>query len=233
MLLTAEPCCAMAPWLGWRLDLTRHRPHASVLLVQSKAQPLPHNQVGPSDEQLVAACAAGDRGALGRLFDRHHQDLYRFLSRIAGPHGRDLDDLVQTTFMAVSDAARRFSGRSTVRSWLFAIAGNLARDQARGEIRQRRLAENAAQLPMSMSAPASPEVTAEHKEALAHLAEALDRLPHDLRVTFVMCEIEETPGKDAAAALGVPEGTIWRRLFDARLALLGAAQGKRNRRGVG
>jgi RNA polymerase sigma-70 factor (ECF subfamily) len=202
-------------------------------LVQSKAQPLPQDQVGPSDEQLVAACAAGDRGALGRLFDRHHQDLYRFLSRIAGPHGRDLDDLVQTTFMAVSDAARRFSGRSTVRSWLFAIAGNLARDQARGEIRQRRLAENAAQLPMSMSAPASPEVTAEHKEALAHLAEALDRLPHDLRVTFVMCEIEETPGKDAAAALGVPEGTIWRRLFDARLALLGAVQGKRNRRGVG
>jgi RNA polymerase sigma-70 factor (ECF subfamily) len=231
MLLIAEPSCATAPWLGWRADLTRHHPHASVLFVQSKAQPLPHNQAVPSDEQLVAACAAGDRGALGRLFDRHHQDLYRFLSRIAGPHGRDLDDLVQTTFLAVTDAAQRFSGRSTVRSWLFAIAGNLARDQARSEIRQRRLAENAAQLPAS--APASPEVTAEHKEALAHLAEALDRLPHDLRVTFVMCEIEETPGKDAAAALGVPEGTIWRRLFDARLALLGAAQGKRNRRGLG
>jgi RNA polymerase sigma-70 factor (ECF subfamily) len=31
-----------------------------------------------------------------------------------------------------------------------------------------------------------------------------------------MCELEDTPGKDAAAVLGVPEGTIWRRLHDAR-----------------
>ena len=34
-----------------------------------------------------------------------------------------------------------------------------------------------------------------------------------------MCELEETPGKDAAEALGVPEGTLWRRLHEAREAL--------------
>jgi RNA polymerase sigma-70 factor (ECF subfamily) len=231
MMPMAEPSCALAPGLGWRIDLTRRLPHASVLVVPAKDPPLPRDPFVLSDEQLVAACAKGDRGALGRLFDRHHQDLFRFLSRVAGPHGRDLDDLVQATFLAVGEAARRFSGRSTVRSWIFAIAGNLARDQARSEIRQRRLAESAAQVPTL--GPAQPDVTAEHREALAQLADALNRLPHDLRVTFVMCEIEETPGKDAAAALGVPEGTIWRRLFDARLALLGTVQGKKTRRSVG
>ena len=230
MMLIAEAGCAIAPGLGWRIDLTRPVPHASVQVVHPKAEPSAREPGVPPDAELVAACAGGDRGALGRLFDRHHRDLYRFLCRIAGPNARDLDDLVQATFMAVSEAARRFSGRSTVRSWIFAIAANLARDQARSEIRRGRLAKEVALVPAAT--PTQPDATAERRELLAQLSDALNQLPHDLRVTFVMYEIEGTPGKDVAAALGVPEGTIWRRLFDARLALLAAVQGKKTRGSV-
>ena len=42
---------------------------------------------GPvSDRSLVSACALGDRAALGLLFDRFHEPLYRFLFRVAGGH---------------------------------------------------------------------------------------------------------------------------------------------------
>ena len=48
---------------------------------------------------------------------------------------------------------------------------------------------------------------------------ALDGLPHDLRVAYILCELEDTPGKDAALALGIPEGTLWRRLHEVRQIL--------------
>ena len=54
---------------------------------------------------------------------------------------------------------------------------------------------------------------------MQRLLVALDDLPHDLREAFVMCDLEEVAGVDVARALGVREGTLWRRLHEARRAL--------------
>ena len=56
-------------------------------------------------------------------------------------------------------------------------------------------------------------------EMMERLSAALDALPHDLRVAFVLCDVEEVPGVEAARALGVRQGTMWRRLHDARKRL--------------
>jgi RNA polymerase sigma-70 factor (ECF subfamily) len=171
-----------------------------------------------SDEQLVDACGRGDGAALGEIFDRHHQAVYRFLSRLAGPgDGSDLDDLVQDTFVRIAQGASGFAGRSTARSWIFAIASHAAVDHVRREARRRDIHRHSAV--ERAEAPDRPDHRTEGREALGRLRRAIEELPDDLRVTYVMCELEDTPGKDAAAALGVPEGTIWRRLHDARRAL--------------
>jgi RNA polymerase sigma-70 factor (ECF subfamily) len=186
--------------------------------------PVALRSIGPderavSDGELLAAIARGDGDALGQLYDRYHQDVWRFACRLTG--GGDVDDLVQETFVAVGKAAARYRERASgVRSWIFGVAVNVARHHRRTEARRRRLLEVAAVEP---EAPGeTPHHEATRREQMRRLNDAMSELSHDLRVPFVMCQIEGVPGPEAASVLGIPEGTLWRRLHQARKAL-GAA----------
>jgi len=176
-----------------------------------------------SDEALVAACAVGDVASLGALYDRHHKAVYHFLSRLAGCDGRDLDDLAQNTFLEAHRSARTYQGRAPVRPWLFGIAANVVRHHVRGEIRRRALHLAAGE--RSPNGPVPPDASVERRQLVERLGAALSDLPHDLRVAFVLCDVEGVPGVEAARAVGVPEGTLWRRLHEARKALRAALDG--------
>ena len=89
-----------------------------------------------SDDALILATSTGDRAALAALFDRFHTDVYRFLARIASGHLDAIDDLVQATFLEAYRASARFGRRSTVRTWIFGIASNIARHHIRDESRR-------------------------------------------------------------------------------------------------
>jgi len=62
------------------------------------------------------------------------------------------------------------------------------------------------------------------QRALAQIARTLDELPHDLRVAYVMCVIEDISSEESARALSVPRGTLWRRIHEARQALRAAVE---------
>ncbi len=173
-----------------------------------------------SDEALVAACSVGENAALGALFDRHRSHVRRFIGHLAGSDARDLDDLVQSTFLEVYRSAGRFRGDAAVRSWIFGIANNVVRQHARGESRRRRTLTALEAVPPS-TAP-GPEGPLLRGQQIALLATALEKLPHDLRVAFVMCDVEDVAGTEAARILGVRPGTLWRRLHDARQFLRNA-----------
>jgi RNA polymerase sigma-70 factor (ECF subfamily) len=177
-----------------------------------------------SDEALLAACGAGDAPALGALFDRHQAAVYRFLSRLAGTDVASLDDLVQATFLEVRAAARRFGGRAAVRTWILGIAANVVRHTVRSETRRKGMLLACARLPQA-DVP-TPDRVAERHELLERLAVAIRSLSHDLRVAFVLCDLEEIPGAEVARALGIREGTLWRRLHDARRTLRDAIEGR-------
>jgi hypothetical protein len=72
---------------------------------------------------------------------------------------------------------------------------------------------------------AAPDEVALRSQQAHRLAAALDELPHDLRVVYVLCELEDMPGVEAARALDVRPGTLWRRLHEARRALRDAIEG--------
>ncbi|HET6284514.1 MAG TPA: RNA polymerase sigma factor [Polyangia bacterium] len=169
-----------------------------------------------TDAALVAACAVGDGAALGALFDRHSRALYRFTSRLSGVSRVDLDDMVSATFLEACRSASAFRGDSSVLTWLFGIAVNVARHQARGDGRRRAFLDQYQQLPQQ-AASDRPDDAAERRQLIAKLDVILGSLPHDLRVAFVMCDIEEVPC--AEAALGLRQGTVWKRLHRARKLL--------------
>lgn len=175
-------------------------------------EPAPGNIL--SDEALVVACGTGDSAALGELFDRFHQTVYRCLSRYLGPRNPDIDDLVQMTFLEAKRSALRFRKESAVKSWLIGIAVNVARHYLRSETRRRARLRNS-ELPQDYS-DRTPESTTARNELLQRLQQSILDLPEHLRTVFVICELEGVPGVDAARLLNLREGTLWRRLHDAR-----------------
>ena len=170
-----------------------------------------------TDEGLVAACATGDRAARALLFERFLDVVHRFVARMRGSDPHSVEDLVQITFLAAFQSAAKFRG-GHVRGWLFGIASNQVRLYARTEIRRKRVLAAVAELP-----PPGARMT--DAMLASKLPDAIAQLPHDQRAALVLIDLEGERGPEAAAALGIPVGTLWRRVFEARRALRAALGG--------
>jgi RNA polymerase sigma-70 factor, ECF subfamily len=168
-----------------------------------------------SDRALVSALAEGDQAALGALYDRFHADVYRFVVRLA--RSDIAEDLAQQTFLEAYRSAPRFRGDSAVKTWLFGIAVNQVRNYFRSEKRRANANENLAVMPRSRAPSVNEVITLEQQRRW--VAAAVEQLSPGLREAYVLCVIEEVPGKEAAAILGIREASLWRRLTDARNAI--------------
>lgn len=171
-----------------------------------------------SDESLVLACANGDSRALEELFHRHGPQVHRILGRLGHVDRRDLEDLVQVTFLEVHRSARRFGGRSAVGTWILSVALNVARHHARSEARRRTAMAAVARSSLPREGH-RPDDRVTHRQSLERLRAGIEALPYDFRVVFLLCDLEGLKGTEAARALDIPEGTVWRRLHEARTRL--------------
>ena len=170
-----------------------------------------------SDEALLAACGTGDANALGALFDRFHEAVYRFAGRLATTDESARDDLVQATFLELQRSASAFRGTSSVRTWILGVTANVARHTLRSE--RRRRVRQAKYLEQIASVPAQVDEQVEQRKLLARVEEAVAGLAPDLQVAFILCDLERVPAGEVARVLDIPEGTLWRRLHTARKAM--------------
>jgi len=91
-----------------------------------------------SDEELLRACASGNRDALRELTHRHQAPIYRFLLRMMGSP-EDAEDAAIDVFVKAWVNAPRFQFRAKVATWLYRIAVNIARDahsRKKGKVQQ-------------------------------------------------------------------------------------------------
>jgi RNA polymerase sigma-70 factor (ECF subfamily) len=174
------------------------------------------------DDLLVSGCAVRDERAMGRLFDRHAESVYRFLWKLCGA-GADVEDLTHATFLEAFRSAAHFRRGSQVRTWLFGIALNVSRHYQRSESRRRAFLR--AWAVRGQSGSALPDRLAEGRQLVGRFEEALAALKPDLRAVYLLCDVEELRGIEAAAALGIRPGTLGRRLHEARKALRAAVLG--------
>jgi RNA polymerase sigma-70 factor (ECF subfamily) len=128
----------------------------------------------------------------------------------------EIDDIVQTTFLEAWRSAAKYSGKGAVKSFLYGVAANTVRHHVRSSKRRR---EAFADWEPPGPATSAPDDALSRAQQVQILAAALDRLPHDLRVAYVLCDLEDVPGVEVARMLDVRAGTLWRRLHDARKAL--------------
>jgi RNA polymerase sigma-70 factor (ECF subfamily) len=168
-------------------------------------------------DDLAWRLRAGERSALAEVYDRHHEHVRRFAQRLVADV-EAADDLVHDVFLALPKAIRRFEGRSTLRTFLVSIALNHCRHHVRAAARRRAAAERMARLTHS-ERPTTPSEQWERKQIADALSRALDRLPLDQRVAFVLCVVEERSSQEAAALLDTSESTVRPRVLRARRKL--------------
>lgn len=167
-------------------------------------------------DPLLRALAEGDVRALGDVYRQCQDEVRAFARRLTGDDTA-AEDLVHEVFLALPAAARRMRGECSLRTFILSIATNCARRHIRSAVRRRAMERKLSGTP---AAPAStPDDAHDRGRLSAALTEALDALPSDQRVAFVLCEVEERSAADVGALVGAQANTVRARVFHARRRL--------------
>jgi len=164
--------------------------------------------------------------AAGELFRRHAAFVARFLVRYGIPV-RDVDDVLQEVFLVAHRHGGYHPGPAKPTTWLATIAMRLAATY-RQKARTRSFQQAAGHvIEAARSDAPTPELTVAIDGEMARLHAALQALPPEHRLAFILFELEGEPCSSIAAATGVPVGTVHSRLHFARKRLRQALAGVR------
>lgn len=144
--------------------------------------------------------------------------------RALGVATSSLDDAVQDVFIVVHRQLPGFEQRASLRSWIFAIAYNVASNHRRREYRKGGLIP----LHPEIQAPdPDPEARLNQTQAWDFLSSFLDQLDEGKRAVFVLTQLEGFKATEVAEALGIPPNTVYTRLHNAKLAFRDAIASSR------
>jgi RNA polymerase sigma-70 factor, ECF subfamily len=167
------------------------------------------------DHALIERIAAGDRTAMNVLYTRHNARVYRFILRFVG-NGAVAEELVNEVFLGVWRSAGKFEGRSQVSTWLLALARHQALD-ARGRRSTVPLDDDA--LALVEDPAANAEAIVDRKNTGSILRNCLAQLPPIHREIIDLVYYHGKTIDDAAAIIGIKQGTVKTRMFYARRRL--------------
>jgi RNA polymerase sigma-70 factor (ECF subfamily) len=184
----------------------------------------------PLDEAaLLDRCLAGDDTAFDQIVLRYQDMVFSLSARLLGGYDEAVD-LSQEVFLQVYRKLSSFRRDSSLRTWIFRIVINRAKNRKRWW--KRRAGEMTA-LPIELaetrtrsgralrlaSDDAAPDEALARKEQGQILHRAIERLPFDQRTILLLKEIEGLSYEEIAATLALPLGTVKSRLARARKSL--------------
>ncbi|MDB4933295.1 MAG: ECF-family polymerase sigma factor [Labilithrix sp.] len=168
---------------------------------------------GPALDAEPAERVPHEHARLRRMLDESFDFIWRSLRRFGLSDDR-ADDAAQQVFIIASrklDTIRP----DAERSFLFGTAMRVASDMRRSAVSRREIAHADPAADLADTATAADELI-DRGRARAMLDRVLDAMDEDLRIVFVLFELEETPTAEIAALLGIPPGTVASRLRRAR-----------------
>ena len=155
-----------------------------------------------------------DLERIATLYREHHRFVGRVLRRCGIPDG-ELDDALQETFLVAYRRLSDFEGRSTERTWLYAIAVRVASTLRRGIEREHARREKAGDA-MHGKLDLDPEAELTRAQAARVLDDLLDQLDDNKRTVFVLAELEGLKAPEISRIVGVNVRTVHSRLRLAR-----------------
>jgi RNA polymerase sigma-70 factor (ECF subfamily) len=172
------------------------------------------------DKHLMIALAGGNDPALNVLIRRWAPRLTSYLERLTGSHACACD-LVQETFVRVYKYRHRYRPAHKFSTWLFTIAGNLARNQARWQKRHPltlMAPEDLHQASPHSEAP-SPADNLEARERAEAVRAAVLKLPPEQRETLILATYEGLSHAEIAEIMETTAKVVEMRLYRARHSL--------------
>jgi RNA polymerase sigma-70 factor (ECF subfamily) len=176
-----------------------------------------------TDEQVTGwalAAGRGDPDAAAAFVRATQRQLRHFLHHLAGPG--ELEDLTQETYLRALRSLPGFAGRSSARTWLYAIARRVAIDHVRAAVVRPRVARVD-----DWQAAADAAGAADRPRFEEHLAlrDLLGGLSAERREAFVATQLLGLSYAEAAEVCDCPVGTIRSRVARAREDLVAALAG--------
>jgi RNA polymerase sigma-70 factor (ECF subfamily) len=183
--------------------------------------------IAAGERGLVEMCRQGDAEAFARLVSLHESMVYNLAARLLGD-SEEARDLSQEVFLQVYRTLGRFEGRSSLKTWIYRIVVNQARNRQRWWRRRRRerscpiedmTPADHARAAARHSDPEAPFERLARGERARLLQTALLKLSFDHRAILLLREVEGLDGDEIAATLKIPSGTVKSRLARARDSL--------------
>ena len=190
---------------------------------KSQVRPRPQPLKELDDSSLVAQFLAGEKRAFSELVGRYQVRLLNFIYRTIGDRDR-AEDLVQETFVRVYRHLHRFDQSKKFSTWVYTIAGNLAKNELRNRSRSplvlfQKLTTHwePEHRPLQFEDSSMRPDDMYRKRYLQEIVEkTVEELPEHHRLVFKLRELEGKSYEEIAEITGVNLGTVKSRLHRAR-----------------
>lgn len=174
-----------------------------------------------NDIALMLSLAGGEDLALNELISRWRDRVASFLIRMVGDHATAMD-LTQETFVRLYSSRKSYKPTAAFSTYLFHIAANLARTQARWRKRHPTvpMADESGELRHeAVDSNPSPDESADLHERSALLNQAIADLPEDQREALLLFTVEGMSQAEVATVLGCSPKAVEVRVYRARQTL--------------
>jgi len=184
----------------------------------------------PNDSASLLALQRGEAAGLNGLIDRWQRPLHHFAFRYA-QNTADAHDLVAETFVRLHQQRLKLRPDTKLSAWLFTTLTNLCHNHHRWKRRHPTVALDAPvgngthdpdrvmpAMELASEQPA-PDAALENDETIATVRTAIDRLPHDLKVTLLLHHYDRLSYREIAEIAGCSERGVETRLYRARQQL--------------
>jgi RNA polymerase sigma-70 factor, ECF subfamily len=174
-----------------------------------------------TDAELIALARTGEASAFAALVERWHARIHRWAFAWVDD-ADEADDVTQQVLVRLHLRLARFRGQAAFSTWVYRIARNAARDVLRARHRRRRALERLHALGGTDDAVPDPAEALDQRDAVATARTALAGLPARQREVFDLVDLQGYAPTEAAALLGLSDGTVRAHLFRARRAVRAA-----------
>jgi RNA polymerase sigma-70 factor, ECF subfamily len=182
----------------------------------------------PSDADLVIELQSGNLNALGILYDRHKNMVFRTASMITGDH-EAAADLLHDVFLRLHRFAGNIDPERPIEPWLYRITVNQAHTWLKRSRRFLRPLEEVTE--WLVGTKRNPHLSSEHAdEDWHHVQQALSALPMSQRIVVVLHYLNDLSLQEISEITNVPVGTVKSRLYYGRESLKKSLIGSQSER---
>jgi RNA polymerase sigma-70 factor (ECF subfamily) len=173
------------------------------------------------DEFLIKRFVSNDESAFEELFRRYEQKIFNLVYRYIGPYP-ETEELTQDVFIKVYKSAQTFKGKSKFSTWIYRIAVNTCLNyKKKKRLVMESLDKSGTQLVKELVAPDSttPEEQFTRARKMAIIQQALDSLPPNQKIAFILSKYEGFSYAEIGEIMNVSISSVESLLFRAKQQL--------------